>query len=93
MQLLHITALLAFLCATSLHAGVKRNKDFDKIMPSTLKHPPETEARLDKWFRDSKFGAFIHFGAYSPLAGTSIRCTISHPCAILAVMPGHRLDF
>ncbi len=67
MQLLHITALLALLCATSLHAGVKRNKDFDKIMPSTLKHPPETEARLDKWFRDSKFGAFIHFCAYSPL--------------------------
>ena len=67
-------ALLTFLLAplffaSSLYAGEKRNKDFDKIMPPTLKHPPETEARLNKWFRDSKFGAFIHFGAYSPLAG------------------------
>ena len=67
-------ALLTFLLvplffAGSLHAGEKRNKDFDQIMPPTLKHPPETEARLNKWFRDSKFGAFIHFGAYSPLAG------------------------
>lgn len=61
--------LPALLCATPLHAGEKRNKDFDSLMPPTLKHPPETEARLNKWFRDSKFGAFIHFGAYSPLAG------------------------
>ena len=38
-------------------------------MPPTLEHPAETEARLNKWFRGSKFGAFIHFGAYSPLAG------------------------
>lgn len=38
-------------------------------MPDTLKHPAETEARLNKWFRGSKFGAFIHFGAYSQLAG------------------------
>ncbi len=60
--------LLALLCTSSLHAR-ERNKDFDQLMPPTLKHPPETEARLNKWFRDSKFGAFIHFGAYSPLAG------------------------
>jgi len=38
-------------------------------MPPTLEHPAETEARLNKWFRGSKFGAFIHFGAYSQLAG------------------------
>ena len=49
--------------------GIKKDKDFDTLMPPTLKHPPETEARLNKWFRDSKFGAFIHFGAYSQLAG------------------------
>lgn len=34
-----------------------------------FRHPPENDARLDKWFRNAKFGAFIHFGAYSPLAG------------------------
>lgn len=61
--------LLTLLCAATLEAGERGNKDFDRIMPATLKHPPETEARLNKWFRDSKFGAFIHFGAYSPLAG------------------------
>ncbi len=61
--------LLALLCATTLHAAEREKKDFDTIMPPTLKHPPETEARLNKWFRDSKFGAFIHFGAYSTLAG------------------------
>jgi alpha-L-fucosidase len=65
MKTIFTSLLLALLCVTSLHAA----KDFDKIMPSTLKHPPETEARLNKWFRDSKSGAFIHFGAYSPLAG------------------------
>jgi alpha-L-fucosidase len=69
MKKISIAWLFALFCAISLHAEVIKNKDFDKLMPSTLKHPPETEARLDKWFRDSKFGAFIHFGAYSPLAG------------------------
>ncbi len=34
-----------------------------------FRHTPESEARLNKWFRDAKFGAFIHFGAYSTLAG------------------------
>ncbi len=36
---------------------------------SGLRHTPESEARLNKWFRDAKFGAFIHFGPYSTLAG------------------------
>lgn len=36
---------------------------------SAFRHTPENEERLDKWFRDAKYGAFIHFGAYSPLAG------------------------
>ncbi len=69
MKTVSIFLLLTLLCATSLHAGERKGKDFDRLMPSTLKHPPETEARLNKWFRDSKFGAFIHFGAYSHLAG------------------------
>ena len=34
-----------------------------------FRHTPESEARLNKWFRDAKFGAFIHFGPYSTLAG------------------------
>ena len=69
MKTVFTSLILVLLCATSLHAGVKRNKDFDTLMPPTLEHPAETEARLNKWFRGSKFGAFIHFGAYSQLAG------------------------
>lgn len=34
-----------------------------------LKQTPDSEARLEKWFMDAKFGAFIHFGAYSQLEG------------------------
>jgi len=30
----------------------------------------DSEARLDQWFRDAKFGAFIHFGIPSKLAAT-----------------------
>ncbi len=69
MKTVFTSLLLALLTATSLHAGVKKNKDFDKIMPSTLKHPLETEARLNQWFRDSKFGTLICLGPYSQLAG------------------------
>lgn len=42
---------------------------FKKRFASGLRHPPESEARLNKWFRDAKYGVFIHFGAYSQLAG------------------------
>jgi hypothetical protein len=42
---------------------------FKKRFAADLRHPAESEARLNKWFRDDKFGVFIHFGAYSPLAG------------------------
>ena len=40
-----------------------------KTLPPEFRHTPESEARLNKWFRDAKFGAFIHFGPYSTLAG------------------------
>lgn len=36
--------------------------------------PPETEDARDarmKWWRDGKFGMFIHYGLYSGLAGNS----------------------
>ncbi len=47
----------------------KPNTTFEYRFSDELKQTPDSEARLDKWFRDAKFGAFIHFGAYSPLAG------------------------
>ena len=42
---------------------------FKNRIAADLRHPPEIEARLNKWFRNDKFGVFIHFGAYSQLAG------------------------
>lgn len=42
---------------------------FKKRFAPDLRHAPESEVRLDKWFRDAKYGVFIHFGAYSQLAG------------------------
>ena len=42
---------------------------FDYRFSDDLKQTPDSEARLDKWFRNAKFGAFIHFGVYSPFAG------------------------
>jgi alpha-L-fucosidase len=42
---------------------------FEYRFSDNLKQTPDSEARLDAWYRDAKFGAFIHFGAYSPLAG------------------------
>jgi alpha-L-fucosidase len=70
MKIVISSLLVSLLCACVVDArGIRTDKDFSTLMPDTLKHPPETEARLNKWFRDSKFGAFIHFGAYSQLAG------------------------
>ena len=70
MKIILSSLLVVLICASALHArGIRTDKDFATLMPDTLKHPPETEARLNKWFRGSKFGAFIHFGAYSQLAG------------------------
>ena len=43
--------------------------DFGYRFDDDLKQTPDSLARLDKWFFDAKFGAFIHFGAYSSLEG------------------------
>ena len=44
-------------------------RSFDYRFPDGLKQTTDSEARLDEWFRDAKFGAFIHFGIPSKLAG------------------------
>ncbi|MEN9470001.1 MAG: hypothetical protein RL630_1734 [Verrucomicrobiota bacterium] len=59
---------------------------FKKRFASDLRHPPESEARLDKWFRDAKYGVFIHFGAYSQLAGQYKGNTDGPPYAEWAMM-------
>jgi alpha-L-fucosidase len=59
---------------------------FKKRFAANLRHPPESEARLNKWFRDDKFGVFIHFGAYSPLAGQYKGNPMGGPYAEWAMM-------
>ena len=59
---------------------------FKKRFAADLRHPPESEARLNKWFRDAKYGVFIHFGAYSQLAGQYKGNTDGPPYAEWAMM-------
>jgi len=44
-------------------------RSFDYRFPKGLKQTADSEARLEAWFRDARFGAFIHFGIPSELAG------------------------
>ncbi|MCM2373952.1 alpha-L-fucosidase [Aporhodopirellula aestuarii] len=42
---------------------------FEYRFDENLKQTDDSIARQEKWFRDAKFGAFIHFGVYSTLEG------------------------
>ena len=44
-------------------------RSFDYRFPDGLKQTADSEARLEAWFRDARFGAFIHFGIPSKMAG------------------------
>lgn len=46
-----------------------KDVSFEYRFDDDLKQTPDSEARLDAWFKDAKFGAFIHFGVYSMLEG------------------------
>ncbi len=43
--------------------------DIDIRYPPGLQQTADSEDRLQQWFREAKFGVFIHFGIYSSLAG------------------------
>ncbi|MEP2775914.1 MAG: alpha-L-fucosidase [Luteolibacter sp.] len=49
----------------------KQNPDisFEHRFAGDLQQTPDSIARQELWFRDAKFGAFIHFGVYSALEG------------------------
>lgn len=56
--------------SAEMMAEAKKSKmDFDLRFPDGLEQTPDSLERLDKWFIDAKFGAFIHFGVYSTLEG------------------------
>ncbi|MCM2369616.1 alpha-L-fucosidase [Aporhodopirellula aestuarii] len=42
---------------------------FEYRFDDSLQQTADSLARQEKWFRDAKFGAFIHFGVYSSLEG------------------------
>ena len=47
----------------------RRHSSFSDRSFDDLKQTPDSQARLDKWYRDAKFGALVCFGPYSTLAG------------------------
>ena len=47
----------------------KKNVSFEYRFDDSLEQTADSKARQELWFRDAKFGAFIHFGAYSQLEG------------------------
>jgi len=59
---------LFLMSATLCYAQPKKLPFEDRFSPD-LKPTAEGEARLDAWFKDAKYGAFIHFGVYSKLGG------------------------
>lgn len=54
---------------TSPNQPVKKDVTFEYRFDDTLKQTPDSIVRQEKWFRDAKFGTFIHFGVYSSLEG------------------------
>ncbi len=64
--------LLPLALSSILYANPKHNKPefaFDYRFSKELKQTADSEERLEKWFKDAKFGVFIHFGVYSMLEG------------------------
>jgi len=72
MKPIYISLLLVifFTSVTEVKSQHRPNRrTIAQRFPVELKQTPDSEARLDRWYRDAKFGAFIHFGTYSTLAG------------------------
>ena len=67
-----MTAMLSAQAQTAAKKSAKTSKrdtSFEYRFPDNLEQTPDSIARQNKWFRDAKFGAFIHFGVYSTLEG------------------------
>jgi alpha-L-fucosidase len=98
MKKILVPILLPLLCGLAFaeavtsadNPGQAPADSFKKRFAAGLRHPPESEARLNRWFRDAKFGVFIHFGAYSHLAGQYKGNSDGPPYAEWAMMT-HRI--
>ena len=74
--LLPMMALTAGVLSVSANANAKKAPNqpkgdvtFEYRFAEDLQQTPDSIARQEQWFRDAKFGAFIHFGVYSTLEG------------------------
>jgi alpha-L-fucosidase len=57
------------IAAGALQAAPKKDASFEYRFDDSLQQTADSEARLEQWYKDAKFGAFIHFGVYSVLEG------------------------
>ena len=64
-----LSLIAALLFSSVLLAQETKTDGYQQRFPSSVKQTPDSEARLDKWYRDAKYGAFVHFGVYSMLGG------------------------
>ncbi len=78
-------SLLTGVVSNELIAGytdstIPPKKNYDNIADRFIDGVEQTSdsiERLDQWFMDAKFGAFIHFGLYSELAGKDLSGNVS----------------
>jgi len=68
MKITTISLLVTCLLVTVLAAKPKKNS-YQERFSAQVEQTADSEERLDKWYRDAKYGAFIHFGVYSMLGG------------------------
>ncbi|WPJ95344.1 alpha-L-fucosidase [Coraliomargarita algicola] len=66
---LSVFTFLVALLASAVYAAEPKQNDYQTRFSPSVKQTPDSEARLNQWYRDAKYGAFIHFGVYSMLAG------------------------
>ncbi|MDF7826510.1 alpha-L-fucosidase [Pontiellaceae bacterium B12227] len=70
MKKIVLSLVVLALGGPQLHAVPAPSIDtYKERFAAGLKQTPDSEKRLEKWFKDAKFGAFIHFGVYSTLEG------------------------
>jgi len=66
---LQLTLLTLSLPAAEKTKPPKPEHAFEYRFDDSLQQTPDSLERINKWFTDAKFGAFIHFGVYSMLEG------------------------
>lgn len=61
--------IFSLMAATACYAGICRATDSETNNPYLSETPAQHDARM-QWFREARFGMFIHWGLYSQAAGS-----------------------